>query len=316
MKARFIWEVRLVMIHVKQSLFFRLHLSVRTRLETCVRRRGGLAVSRTEFVVLLMLALLITFLLIKARVLMVFETLVFRTFAVLSVTVLSVEAVLSITFFAFEMLLALLAVSFPFVLLSILAVEAVLWLLLAFRHAVVTSSDSRAIGLVGRCRLSVFLHHGILVASWSAAFFCIEESDTVIAAGIGDFIRSDGFRSHSSSSFCLLGFLFAVLRIVLGPISLLLLGHLRREHEIVSRRFSGENGISCKSGCGKHSCGRYHDDVFLQVSHNESILSEANLYMHSVRVLGGAERKGFHDIGIIVSTKSNNGKRLLLGNQD
>lgn len=96
MKARFIWEVRLVMIHVKQSLFFRLHLSVRTRLETCVRRRGGLAVSRTEFVVLLMLALLITFLLIKARVLMVFETLVFRTFAVLSVTVLSVEAVLSI----------------------------------------------------------------------------------------------------------------------------------------------------------------------------------------------------------------------------
>lgn len=103
MKARFIWEVRLVMIHVKQSLFFRLHLSVRTRLETCVRRRGGLAVSRTEFVVLLMLALLITFLLIKARVLMVFETLVFRTFAVLSVTVLSVEAVLSITFFAFEM---------------------------------------------------------------------------------------------------------------------------------------------------------------------------------------------------------------------
>lgn len=97
------------MIHVKQSLFFRLHLSVRTRLETCVRRRGGLAVSRTEFVVLLMLALLITFLLIKARVLMVFETLVFRTFAVLSVTVLSVEAVLSITFFAFEMLLALLA---------------------------------------------------------------------------------------------------------------------------------------------------------------------------------------------------------------
>lgn len=126
MKARFIWEVRLVMIHVKQSLFFRLHLSVRTRLETCVRRRGGLAVSRTEFVVLLMLALLITFLLIKARVLMVFETLVFRTFAVLSVTVLSVEAVLSITFFAFEMLLALLAVSFPFVLLSILAVEAVL----------------------------------------------------------------------------------------------------------------------------------------------------------------------------------------------
>lgn len=102
MKARFIWEVRLVMIHVKQSLFFRLHLSVRTRLETCVRRRGGLAVSRTEFVVLLMLALLITFLLIKARVLMVFETLVFRTFAVLSVTVLSVEAVLSITFFAFE----------------------------------------------------------------------------------------------------------------------------------------------------------------------------------------------------------------------
>lgn len=63
---------------------------------------------------------------------MVFETLVFRTFAVLSVTVLSVEAVLSITFFAFEMLLALLAVSFPFVLLSILAVEAVLWLLLAF----------------------------------------------------------------------------------------------------------------------------------------------------------------------------------------
>ena len=141
-------------------------------------------------------------------------------------------------------------------------------------------------------------------------------SDTVIAAGIGDFIRSDGFRSHSSSSFCLLGFLFAVLRIVLGPISLLLLGHLRREHEIVSRRFSGENGISCKSGCGKHSCGRYHDDVFLQVSHNESILSEANLYMHSVRVLGGAERKGFHDIGIIVSTKSNNGKRLLLGNQD
>ena len=119
MKARFIWEVRLVMIHVKQSLFFRLHLSVRTRLETCVRRRGGLAISRTEFVVLLMLALLITFLLIKARVLMVFETLVFRTFAVLS-----------ITFFAFEMLLALLAVSFPFVLLSILAVEAVLWLLL------------------------------------------------------------------------------------------------------------------------------------------------------------------------------------------
>ena len=228
MKARFIWEVRLVMIHVKQSLFFRLHLSVRTRLETCVRRRGGLAISRTEFVVLLMLALLITFLLIKARVLMVFETLVFRTFAVLS-----------ITFFAFEMLLALLAVSFPFVLLSILAVEAVLWLLLAFRHAVVTSSDSRAIGLVGRCRLSVFLHHGILVASWSAAFFCIKESDTVIAAGIGDFIRSDGFRSHSSSSFCLLGFLFAVLRIVLGPISLLLLGHLRREHEIVSRRFSG-----------------------------------------------------------------------------
>ena len=89
---------------------------------------------------------------------MVFETLVFRTFAVLSVTVLSVEAVLSITFFAFEMLLALLAVSFPFVLLSILAVEAVLWLLLAFRHAAVTSSDSRAIGLVGRCRLSVFLH--------------------------------------------------------------------------------------------------------------------------------------------------------------
>lgn len=169
MKARFIWEVRLVMIHVKQSLFFRLHLSVRTRLETCVRRRGGLAVSRTEFVVLLMLALLITFLLIKARVLMVFETLVFRTFAVLSVTVLSVEAVL--------------------------------WLLLAFRHAAVTSSDSRAIGLVGRCRLSVFLHHGILVASWSAAFFCIEESDTVISAGIGDFIRSDGFRSHSSSSF-------------------------------------------------------------------------------------------------------------------
>ena len=192
----------------------------------------------------------------------------------------------------------------------------VLWLLLAFRHAAVTSSDSRAIGLVGRCRLSVFLHHGILVASWSAAFFCIEESDTVIAAGIGDFIRSDGFRSHSSSSFCLLGFLFAVLLIVLGPISLLLLGHLRKEHEIVSRRFSGENGISCKSGCGKHSCGRYHDDVFLQVSHNESILSEANLYMHSVRVLGGAERKGFHDIGIIVSTKSNNGKRLLLGNQD
>lgn len=61
MKARFIWEVRLVMIHVKQPLFFRLHLSVRTRLETCVRRRGGLAVSRTEFVVLLMLALLITF---------------------------------------------------------------------------------------------------------------------------------------------------------------------------------------------------------------------------------------------------------------
>lgn len=61
MKARFIWEVRLVMIHVKQFLFFRLHLSVRTRLETCVRRRGGLAVSRTEFVVLLMLALLITF---------------------------------------------------------------------------------------------------------------------------------------------------------------------------------------------------------------------------------------------------------------
>ena len=221
MKARFIWEVRLVMIHVKQSLFFRLHLSVRTRLETCVRRRGGLAVSRTEFVVLLMLALLITFLLIKARVLMVFETLVFRTFAVLSVTVLSVEAVLSITFFAFEMLLALLAVSFPFVLLSILAVEAVLWLLLAFRHAAVTSSDSRAIGLVGRCRLSVFLHHGIFVASWSAAFFCIEESDTVIAAGIGDFIRSDGFRSHSSSSFCLLGFLFAVLRIVLGPIRVL-----------------------------------------------------------------------------------------------
>ena len=183
MKARFIWEVRLVMIHVKQSLFFRLHLSVRTRLETCVRRRGGLAVSRTEFVVLLMLALLITFLLIKARVLMVFETLVFRTFAVLSVTVLSVEAVLSITFFAFEMLLALLAVSFPFVLLSILAVEAVLWLLLAFKHAAVTSSDSRAIGLVGRCRLSVFLHHGILVASWSAAFFCIEESDTVPRKG-------------------------------------------------------------------------------------------------------------------------------------
>jgi hypothetical protein len=260
-----------------------------------------------------MLALLITLLLIKARVLVMLEPFVFRAITVIAVTVLSVKAVLSITFFAFEMVLALLAVSFPFALLSILAVEAALWLLLAFRHAAAFSSDSRAIGLVGRCRLTVFLHHGILVASWSAAFFCIEESDTVIAAIVGDFIQSDGSWSHSGSSFCLLGFLFAVLRIVLGPISLLLLGHLRREHEIVSRRFSGENGISCKSGCGKHSCGRYHDDVFLQVSHNESILSEANLYMHSVRVLGGAERKGFHDIGIIVSTKSNGSSRKFGG---